>query len=157
MKPHHYTFVTVWHIKAPLEKVWDHIVDIESWPTWWKGVRNSKILARQGEHGAVGSKIATSWNSWLPYSINFVLTITEVDPQCQRLAAKAEGDLNGTGLWEFSEENGITTARYTWDVSTTKPWMNLVAPLAKPIFEHAHDVVMGWGEQGLKRLLEPGS
>ena len=42
---------------------------------------------------------------------------------------------------------------YEWNVATTKPWMNLVAPIARPIFAHNHDVVMGWGGEGLARLL----
>lgn len=44
----------------------------------------------------------------------------------------------------------------TVDMKTVhaKPWMNWLAPLARPIFEWNHNVLMRWGEKGLKRLLE---
>ncbi|OUC07939.1 polyketide cyclase, partial [Litorilinea aerophila] len=32
-------------------------------------------------------------------------------------------------------------------------WMNLLAPLARPIFAWNHDIIMAWGGQGLARLL----
>jgi hypothetical protein len=31
--------------------------------------------------------------------------------------------------------------------------MNLLAPLARPLFEHNHNVVMRWGGEGLARRL----
>ena len=38
---------------------------------------------------------------------------------------------------------------YEWRVHTTKPWMNLLAPVAKPIFAWNHDWVMRNGGTGL--------
>ncbi|HLE64007.1 MAG TPA: hypothetical protein VI750_12735 [Pyrinomonadaceae bacterium] len=38
-------------------------------------------------------------------------------------------------------------------MATTKAWMNLLAPLARPLFSWNHDVVMGWGGEGLKKQL----
>lgn len=155
MKQQHYTFISVWHLDAPLKSVWDHIVHIEEWPQWWKGVHDTKITNNTGhaEEGGVGSTIDSTWKSWLPYTIHFTLTITEMSSECSRLIATAQGDLNGTGTWEFSEANGQTIAKYTWEVSTAKWWMNLIAPLARPLFAHAHDTIMHWGETGLQNLL----
>ena len=42
---------------------------------------------------------------------------------------------------------------YEWNVATTKPWMNLLAPVARPIFEWNHDWVMGHGGEGIAKLL----
>jgi len=67
---------------------------------------------------------------------------------------RSTGELEGEGRWRLSEEDGITTVRYEWDVSTTKPWMNLLAPLLKPAFAWNHDVVMRQGGDGLRKLLE---
>ncbi|HSI20914.1 MAG TPA: polyketide cyclase, partial [Verrucomicrobiae bacterium] len=128
MKSPRYTFVTTWHVDAPLEEVWLHLIHIEAWPTWWKGVEEASILSAQNiASGGVGSQVKTRWRSWLPYSISFVLTIREVQIG-KYLIADSKGDLDGTGTWEFSENNGTTIATYTWDVHTTKPWMNVVAP-----------------------------
>ena len=40
-----------------------------------------------------------------------------------------------------------------WNVETTKRWMNLLAPIARPLFEWNHNVVMNWGAEGLEKRL----
>ncbi len=42
---------------------------------------------------------------------------------------------------------------YEWNVKTTKAWMNLLAPIAGPVFRWNHDTIMRWGEEGLKMRL----
>jgi hypothetical protein len=51
------------------------------------------------------------------------------------------------------EEGGVTAVTYEWSVATTKAWMNLVAPLARPVFAWNHDWVMRRGGEGLAREL----
>jgi hypothetical protein len=51
---------------------------------------------------------------------------TQVEPLVA-LEGRATGVLEGTGRWAFAED-GSTVVTYAWDVSTTKPWMNLVSP-----------------------------
>ena len=43
----------------------------------------------------------------------------------------------------------MTAVLYEWHVQTTKRWMNLLGPVARPVFEYNHDVVMRWGGEGL--------
>jgi hypothetical protein len=69
------------------------------------------------------------------------------------IQATAIGGLSGTGLWQFSEIDGLTVVRYDWRVKTTKSWMNLLAPIARPLFKWNHDVVMRWGGEGLAKRL----
>ena len=45
----------------------------------------------------------------------------------------------------------MTAVVYEWNVRTTKQWMNLLAPIARPVFAWNHDTVMGWGGEGLAR------
>ena len=47
----------------------------------------------------------------------------------------------------------VTAVVYEWNVSTTKPWMNLLAPIARPLFAWNHDWVMRNGGEGLAQLL----
>jgi len=47
----------------------------------------------------------------------------------------AIGELQGRGLWQLSTENNETGVRYDWNVETTKRWMNLLSPIARPLFE----------------------
>jgi hypothetical protein len=83
----------------------------------------------------------------------FEATITRVDPP-RELELQAEGDLAGTGRWELQQQGDVTTVRYRWDVQTTRPWMNLVAPAARPLFTWNSRGVMLQAGQGLARHLE---
>lgn len=80
------------------------------------------------------------------------MRLVRVEPHAL-IEGEAVGELQGTGRWTFSEAGGLTAVRYDWNVSTTKPWMNLLAPLARPVFKWNHDVVMRWGAEGLAAQL----
>jgi hypothetical protein len=72
----------------------------------------------------------------------------------RELELRAEGELAGTGRWLLDQQGDTTTVRYLWDVRTTKPWMNLVAPIARPLFTWNSKGVMLEAGQGLARFLE---
>ncbi len=63
------------------------------------------------------------------------------------------GELAGTGRWRLFEQDGVTAVTYEWNVATTKRWMNLLAPIARPVFAWNHDWVMARGGEGLARRL----
>ena len=147
-----YEFVTIWKVKAPQEKVWDLILNSDRWPQWWRGVEKVEKL-RDGEVDHVGALFRYTWKSKLPYRLIFEMETTRVEP-FSLIEGRAIGELEGQGRWTLSHEKGITTARYDWKVVTTKAWMNLLAPIARPFFSWNHDVVMNWGGEGLARELE---
>jgi hypothetical protein len=146
-----YEFVTVWTLDAPIEAVWGEISDSERWPEWWQGVE-SVVELEKGDERGIGSVRRFTWKSKLPYRLAFDMRTTRIEPLAA-LEGEAFGELQGKGLWTFTREGGRTVARYDWRVETTKPWMNLLSPVARPLFSWNHDVVMGWGEEGLKRRL----
>ncbi len=147
-----YKFVTIWTIDAPLEKVWDVIEEADAWPEWWRGVLRSVEL-KPGDDDGVGSIRRTTWKSALPYKLEFDTEILRVERH-RLIEARAFGELDGHGLWWFDEiSNRQTRVRYDWTVKTTKAWMNLLAPFARPFFRWNHDTIMSWGEDGLKRRL----
>lgn len=146
-----YHFVTVWKYKAPLETIWPILRDVEQWPSWWQGVRKVQTLQSGGADG-IGAVQRFTWRSQLPYNLVFDMRVTRIVP-LQRIEGEASGELAGTGVWTLSQDGAITQMQYNWDVATTKPWMNALAPLARPFFERNHDIVMGWGGQGLAKLL----
>ena len=53
----------------------------------------------------------------------------------------------------LDQQGEVTTARYRWEVRTTRPWMNLLAPLARPLFTWNSKGVMLQAGQGLARFL----
>lgn len=147
-----YEFVTVWHFDSPLEAVWKEINAAEKWPEWWKGVLRVVELT-PGDADGIGSIRRSTWKSALPYTLEFDLEVIRVEKP-HILEARAFGELEGTGLWQLtSEGENKTRVQYDWRVKTTKPWMNLIAPLARPFFKWNHDIIMGWGENGLKKRL----
>jgi hypothetical protein len=147
-----YRFHTLWRFDAPLDEVWNAILDSPRWPQWWKGVEEVRELA-QGDDSGVGSVQRYTWKGMLPYRLTFDMRITEVKPMVL-LEGEASGELEGLGCWQFSRERNVTVVRYDWHVHTTKRWMNLMAPLARPLFKWNHDYLMDAGRHGLKHLLE---
>ena len=101
----------------------------------------------------VGARFAIEWRSRLPYPVGFEFTVDRVE-RPHLMAGSAAGELAGTGVWRLFEDGGATAVVYDWQVSTTKRWMNLLSPIARPVFEYNHDVVMRWGGEGLARRLD---
>ena len=146
-----YRFVSVWNLEAPLEAVWQAIYQAEQWPQWWRGVE-SVVQVKPGDANGVGSLYSCVWKSELPYRLKFNMGRTSVEPM-SLITGPAQGDLDGTGELRFSSDGRITTLRIQWNVSTTEWWMNLLAPLVRPLFAWNHRVIMGWGANGLAARL----
>lgn len=147
-----YQFVTIWNIDASVERVWETIENVDAWPEWWKGVLSVSEL-KKGDESGVGSIRRTVWRSALPYRLEFDSEVVRVDKH-KLIEARAFGELDGNGLWQFEAVNlDRTRVRYDWRVRTTKAWMNLLAPIAGPFFRWNHDTIMRWGEEGLKTRL----
>jgi Polyketide cyclase / dehydrase and lipid transport len=146
-----YEFITVWRTKAPLDKVWNEIYYSEKWPEWWRGVEEVTELKKGNDLGVVSIRRYTR-KSKLPYRLTFETETVRVEPMSV-IEGIARGELDGRGIWNISTDGEYTTARYDWQVDTTKAWMNLIAPLARPLFKWNHDIVMGWGAKGLARRL----
>lgn len=146
-----YHFVTTWKLRAPLDAVWQAILETEKWPSWWKGVVSVQQVRPPGQDGLGGVQHMV-WRSRLPYNLAFDMETTRREPK-RIIGGRATGELVGTGVWEMRENDGVTTVRYTWDVDTSRPWMNLLRPIARPLFAWNHDYVMRAGGVGLAKLL----
>lgn len=150
-----YRFLTTWCLEAPREPVWDAIYASERWPEWWPGVIAAKRLV-EGDATGVGQVGSYTWRSRLPYDLDFEMRTTRVE-RPHLLEGEAVGELTGTGRWRLFEEDGdipVTAVVYEWNVATTRRWMNLIAPLARPVFAWNHDWVMRNGAKGLARRLD---
>ena len=147
-----YDFVTIWRVDAPLERVWKEIYRSKDWPTWWKGVESVVEVRKGDDERGVGSVHRYTWKSKLPYRLSFDMKTIRVEPP-SLLEGIATGELQGRGLWRLSSEGNETLVRYDWSVETTKAWMNFLSPVARPLFEWNHNVVMSWGAKGLAERL----
>lgn len=152
-----YSFLTTWLIEAERERVWEAIYDSERWPEWWRGVEEAERLV-DGDPSGVGQVGRYLWRSRLPYPVRFEITTTRVE-RPTLLEGEADGELAGVGRWRLFEHappdaGPATAVIYEWNVRTTKAWMNLLAPVAKPVFRWNHDWVMRNGGAGLAELLD---
>lgn len=146
-----YRFVTEWEIAAPPEAVFEVILDSLRWPEWWRGVPHVEELDPGDEQG-LGNVRRYTFRSLLPYSLVFDVRSEVIEPPTA-LRGHASGELEGEGRWSFVPTASGTHVRYEWDVRTTQWWMNLLAPVARPLFAWNHDIIMRWGEQGLRKRL----
>ena len=151
-----YRFLTTWLLECDRERVFDAINDSEAWPSWWRGVERVVELTPGDENG-IGQVGRYTWKSKLPYELTFDMRTTQKE-RPHLLAGEASGELAGTGTWrlfEQAEDGGrpVTAVVYEWNVATTRRWMNLLAPFARPVFEWNHDWVMGHGGEGIARLI----
>lgn len=146
-----YEFVSVWRVAATMDRTWSAINDYKSWPRWWPGVLDVVEL-EPGDDDGIGAVHRSVWKSKLPYRLEFDTRVVKIETH-RLIEVEAFGELQGSGLWQFFATEGEVKIQYDWSVRTSKRWMNLIAPVARPFFEWNHDVIMGWGENGLKEYL----
>jgi uncharacterized protein YndB with AHSA1/START domain len=149
-----YQLESHWHLDAPIEKVWDALYAVDAWPRWWPSVIAVREVAR-GDAAGVGAVRRLTWGGALPYQLTFQMRTTVVQPP-HVLEGVAEGELNGVGRWTLSTSGNGTAVRYDWEVTTTRTWMNVMAPFLGPMFRWNHGKVMAAGAQGLNAYLRAG-
>jgi uncharacterized protein YndB with AHSA1/START domain len=146
-----YSFLSIWELRAPIEDVWDVISQPLSYPEWFPYVAEAEQVT-EGNASGVGSVTRTRWTSALPYGFVFLIRTTRSE-RPRLIEVSASGDLDGSGRWELDADGDRTTVRYEWNVRTTKRWMDLLAPLARPAFGWNHAVLMQAGGEGLAARL----
>jgi len=147
-----YKFVDHWYIKAPREEVFRYIADARTYPQWWPVYPKVEIL-RAAEPGQVGGKGRLVVKSALGYTLQLEAETVAIEPP-RYIKSITTGQLAGTGEWEFSQEGDTTHAIFTWIVESHHPLINLLEPIAKPLFAWSHNDASRKGHLGLKKLLE---
>jgi len=151
MKQHHYYFVSTWAIPASLEQCELAVLDIDHWPLWWDGFVAGELT--HPKLGIEGSKVEARWRSLFGYHLRLDITIDSYLPN-KLISFTSSGDLTGQGSWSFERLNSETTKMViTWDVATTKVWMNVFGPVLKPFLKLAHRYLMRRSQAGLRHYL----
>jgi uncharacterized protein YndB with AHSA1/START domain len=120
--------------------VWSVLRDNDHWQDWFPALRAVRVV-EPGDEDGVGAVLEATVRGRLPYALVFRVRITEVEAP-RLLVLTSVGDLEGTGRGTLAEEAGVTTVRFEWRVTTTKAWMNALAPAARPAFGWNHHRVM---------------
>jgi uncharacterized protein YndB with AHSA1/START domain len=146
-----YSFITLWHLDAPIERVYRLIEDVERWPSWWRSV---PAVERLPLDQSGRDRYRFTFKGRLPYLVRFDMVLTRKDPP-HALVGTATGELDGIGEWTLREDGTGTEARYEWRIKTTRAWMNALAPLpfVDAIFRLNHHAVMRDGLAGARRGL----
>jgi len=146
-----YRYVTTYRFRAPIDRVWAALRDFDRYDEYTGGYfRFRELDPGGGLHP--GSAVSIRVRSQIPYTLSFLTTITRVEPP-HLLELRSEGDLVGTGRWSLEQAGDVTTVRYRWEVATTRPWMNLLAPVLRPLFVWNHDLIMAALGRGLADAL----
>jgi hypothetical protein len=116
-------------------------------------VRPPRRPAGPGDADGLGKRQHLLFTTRLPYRLGFDIQVRHLEPPTT-LEAVTTGELEGVGRWTLTPDDGGTLVRYDWDVWTTRWWMNLAAPVARPVFTWNHDALMREAAQGLARRLD---
>ncbi|MFM8898395.1 MAG: SRPBCC family protein [Burkholderiales bacterium] len=147
----HFDLVSHWRIPAPIDRVWEALVDVEHWVLWWPYVRKVQPLRSGGSNG-LGCQWRIEWATRLPYRL--LIDVETIDVQKpERLRGHSTGQLQGEGIWLLRHEGGITDITYVYRVELAASWMRWLAPLLAPLFRWNHEGVMRAGGLGLAQHL----
>ncbi|NYE93802.1 uncharacterized protein YndB with AHSA1/START domain [Psychromicrobium silvestre] len=151
---HKYSFRTDWRLPVAPERCWQELVVQHSWRLWWPALRDTD---RVETPLLPGSELRLTVRSPLGYRLRVSLIVVELATN-RFLKVTGSGDLQGQGRAYFRAEElpsgqQGTRLRIFWTVQTTRHWMNLLSPVAAPIFGWAHGAVMRDGERRFRRYL----
>lgn len=140
-----YRFDNLWHLRAPREKVYAALADVEEYQHWWPQIR--EIHRIDGDSGRVRIR------SLLPYTLDLVLARAAQDEANGILRVHIDGDLQGWCAWQIVVEGAVTHAQFSQEVQVTMPMLQRVPFAVRPLLRGNHAHMMRSGEQGLRRYL----
>ncbi len=157
--PAAFHFRSRWELGCARERVWDELVDFHTWPRWWPGL-DQVIETIHGGPDGLGQKATSVWRGPVGYSLRITIEAVERSHP-EFLRGVASGDVVGEGSWRLrpldpaADASGSvwTEVEFDWDVRANRRWMEVLAPVARPIFVSSHDHVMERGAKGLAEHL----
>lgn len=135
---HRFILISRWHLTCGIDAAWARISVIRRWPQWWPNVARVDIEGEAGDTPRAGSAAWVHWKTRLGYGLRLRVIATGVMAPCE-LEGRAEGDLQGRGLWLLEPQaDHSVVITYRWDVHLNKPWMRFLAPVLRPVFAWNH-------------------
>ena len=136
-----YHFITRIELTAAPSRVWETLARSEEWSDWWRWLKDVEVL-NVGDEKGIGHRVRHEVSSPLGYRLRYIGLITRASkPVMSRF--EAEGDLEGRGQFAIERtDSDSTLISFHWLVETPKTWMNLLAPVARPVFVWNHHRLM---------------
>lgn len=149
-----YHFVTNWFFHAPIERVWEELVHVADWPSWWASWK-SVVVHDSTSEAQVGSMVDHEVRGSVFYTLRFRTVVTALEPP-RLLAIASSGDLIGIGTFVLALFHEGTAVTYRWDVRLSNPVLDFLGrlPFVRTLMERNHNSVMEEGYRGLKKRLE---
>ena len=136
-----YHFITLIELAARPRNIWETLAMSEDWVDWWRWLEEAEVL-ETGDPSGVGHRVRHRVSSPLRYRLTYEGEVTRAEENVMS-RFEANGDLRGLGQFSLAETSpGATLITFHWLVETPKPWMNLLAPLARPLFIWNHHRLM---------------
>jgi hypothetical protein len=141
----HYVFQSRWLLDSSPEDCYEVLYDVESYPRWWPEIKEVHMLDKD--------RACYRVRSFLPYYLDFESSRSREDKGAGVLEANLTGDLEGFSRWTISKSSTGSVLVFDEEVVTTKRIMNILAPMARPIFKANHEFMMRHGEAGLRTFM----
>lgn len=137
-----YHFEHRWSLPLPATEVYDVLADVEGYPAWWRQVRAVTRIDDDTAHVVA--------RSWLPYSLDLLLTRGVEDRAAGVLEARLGGRLEGWARWSLSAPTPTSTSvHYVQEVTVRGALMTAGSRLARPLLVANHDAMMRGARDGL--------
>lgn len=143
-----YHFTTHWRFDAPKDEIIAILRNALELPRWWPAVYLDVQQLALGDENGLGSAYSLYTKGWLPYTLRWEFTVSDV--QQNRFRIDATGDFVGYGVWSFRQDGAATDVTYEWNVSAGKPLLRDLTWLLRPVFEANHHWAMAMGAASLR-------
>jgi hypothetical protein len=138
-----YSFRDVWSVRAATTTVFDALVDLANYPAWWPDIRS--VTQIDDDTAEVRCR------STLPYALTFRLHRAVQDQDAGRMRVNMTGDLQGyvQGVVAPHRAAGSLLA-ISQRVVVNKRLLRALAPVARPLFQVNHALMMRRGQRGFR-------
>lgn len=144
-----YHFRSTWTFDCPCDHVFRALQDLLNYPAWWPEVKSVVLV---DESAAV-----VVIRAFLPYRLRFKLEQQVADEEAGVLQAAMTGDLEGWSRWLLLPRQSGCLLKFEEEVVVNRPLLKVLSPVARPLLEANHSVMMRRGEGGLRQYLSRNS
>ncbi len=98
-------------IRAPQERVWNIISDLDNEPKFWKGTKETRTISKH--ENTIQREITIAFRD------QKCMQQIELEPKTKIKAQFTEGIISGTKTMTLSSESETTTLEVEWDIKLT--------------------------------------
>jgi hypothetical protein len=104
-----------WRSTAPVEDVWEVLVDLETWPSWWPAISHVELV-EPSSHALAAARLTFSTRPPMRPLVT-TLEVAERDEPSRLHVVIADGPLGGRGA--FTIDHDPEGSRSCYDVSVS--------------------------------------